>query len=224
MHSEVLVAPSVLAADFSKLGSELADIASADMVHYDVMDGHFVPNLSFGLDILKATKKATDLPVDVHLMISNPDQMAEAYLDAGADILCFHQEAAVHAHRIVSLIHERGAKAAMALNPATPVSTLDDIIEDLDMVLVMSVNPGYGGQKFIEHTYDKLRKLRALCEAHGVAPWVEVDGGVSSANAQAICEAGANVLVAGTAVMGKDDRAAEISAIREAGLAGLAQR
>ncbi|MBQ6395906.1 MAG: ribulose-phosphate 3-epimerase, partial [Atopobiaceae bacterium] len=197
---------------------------SADLIHYDVMDGHFVPNLSFGLDILKTVKKNTDVPVDVHLMITNPDEMVEAYLDAGADIVCFHQEAAVHAHRIVSLIHQRGAKAAMALNPATPVSTLEDIIEDLDMVLIMSVNPGYGGQKFIEHTYAKLRALRALCDAHGVAPWIEVDGGVGAGNAEAICEAGANVLVAGTGVMGKADRAAEIAAIRAAGMDGLAKR
>ena len=147
---DVLVAPSILSANFLDLGGELDDIATADLVHYDVMDGHFVPNLTFGPDILRQVKERTKLPIDAHLMIANPDVMAVRYLEAGADIVCFHLEATVHAHRLVQQIKSYGAKAAIAINPATPVSSLEAIIDDLDMVLVMTVNPGFGGQSFIE--------------------------------------------------------------------------
>ena len=150
MSRPILVAPSILAADHLHMADELASIATADLVHFDVMDGHFVPNLSFGPDFLRAVKSATELPVDAHLMISNPDDMAERYLDAGADVLTFHYESALHAHRLVSLIHERGARASIALNPATPVCLLEPIIDDLDMVLVMTVDPGFGGQRLID--------------------------------------------------------------------------
>lgn len=221
MPEEIRIAPSVLSADFARLGEELADIASADYVHYDVMDGHFVPNLSFGLDILRTVKASTDLPVDVHLMITNPDEMVEKYLDAGADLVSFHYEATAHANRLVSLIKDRGAKASIALNPATPVSMLEPILDDLDMVLVMTVNPGFGGQKFIESSVRKLRQLRSMCDEHGVSPLVEVDGGISAKTVAKVTAAGANVLVAGSAVFGAADRGAAIADIRRAGLAGV---
>ena len=220
---EILVAPSVLSADFTRLADELGDVSSADLVHFDVMDGHFVPNLTFGLDVRRAVKSATDLPVDVHLMISNPDEMVEKYLDAGADVVSFHYEATAHAHRLVSLIRDRGARASVAINPATPVCLLEPILEDLDMVLVMTVNPGFGGQSFIESSPRKVRRLRRMCDEHGVHPLIEVDGGISSATAAAVTSAGARVLVAGSAVFGAADRAAAIADIRRAGLAGASK-
>lgn len=223
MSNEIKIAPSILSADFSRLGSELADIASADLVHFDVMDGHFVPNLTFGLDVLRAVKAATSLPVDAHLMISNPDEMVEKYLDAGADIVSFHYEATAHAHRLVSLIHERGAVASVALNPATPVYALEPIIDDLDMVLVMTVNPGFAGQRFIEFSTRKLRRLRRMCDEHGVNPMIEVDGGLSAQNASEVTRAGANVIVAGSAVFGAADRAASIADIRRSALVGASK-
>ena len=223
MPNEIKIAPSILSADFSRLGSELADIASADLVHFDVMDGHFVPNLTFGLDVLRAVKAATSLPVDAHLMISNPDEMVEKYLDAGADIVSFHYEATAHAHRLVSLIHERGAVASVALNPATPVYALEPIIDDLDMVLVMTVNPGFAGQRFIESSTRKLRRLRRMCDEHGVNPMIEVDGGLSAQNASEVTRAGAKVIVAGSAVFGAADRAAAIADIRRSALVGASK-
>lgn len=223
MPNEIKIAPSILSADFSRLGSELADIASADLVHFDVMDGHFVPNLTFGLDVLRAVKAATSLPVDAHLMISNPDEMVEKYLDAGADIVSFHYEATAHAHRLVSLIHERGAVASVALNPATPVYALEPIMDDLDMVLVMTVNPGFAGQRFIESSTRKLRRLRRMCDEHGVNPMIEVDGGLSAQNASEVTRAGANVIVAGSAVFGAADRAASIADIRRSALVGASK-
>ena len=223
MLEEIKIAPSVLSADFTRLADELAEVATGDMLHFDVMDGHFVPNLSFGLDFLRATKSATELPVDVHLMISNPDEMVEKYLDAGADIVSFHFEAATHAHRIVSLIHDRGAKASVALNPATPVYALDPIIDELDMVLVMTVDPGFAGQRFIESSPRKLRQLRRMCDEHGVNPLIEADGGLSAKNASEVTSAGANVVVAGSAVFGAKDRAAAISEIRRAAQAGVSK-
>ena len=220
---DIRIAPSVLSADFSRLAAELDEVSSADLVHYDVMDGHFVPNLSFGLDILRTVKAHTDLPVDVHLMITNPDEMVEKFLDAGADVVSFHLEATAHAHRLVSLIHDRGARASIALNPATPVHLLEPILDDLDMVLVMTVNPGFGGQSFIESSVRKLCRLRRMCDEHGVSPLVEVDGGISAATAGKVCGAGANVLVAGSAVFGAPDRAAAIDEIRRAGALGVSK-
>ena len=224
MIEDVRIAPSILSADIANLGADLEAISSADFVHVDVMDGHFVPNLTFGPNVVKAVKAHSELPADVHLMITNPDEMAEEYARAGADIVTFHWEAATHAHRIVMGIHEAGAKAGVSLNPATPVSALSDIISDLDLVLIMSVNPGFGGQKFIPNTLRKLREVRALAAERGVSPLVEVDGGVGAANAAQIVEAGANVLVAGSAVYGASDRAAAISEIRDAGRQGLTRR
>ena len=224
MLNDVLVAPSVLSADFAHLADELDSISSADFIHYDVMDGHFVPNLSFGLDILKAIKRTTDVPVDVHLMISNPDVMVPAYIEAGADMISFHLEAATHSDRLVQMIHSAGAKAAVAINPGTSAALLEELVGCVDMILVMSVNPGFGGQRFIPGTIDKLRRVQALCREHGADPLIEVDGGVSAENATEICAAGANVLVAGSGIFKFDDRAQAISDLRGAGELGLSKR
>lgn len=220
MHN-IPVAPSVLSADFSKLKSELDSIASADYIHYDVMDGHFVPNISFGPDIFSYCKKSSELPIDVHLMVTNPAEIAPLFLDRGADIVTFHYEAEVHAHRLVHLIKNSGAQAGISLCPGTPVSVLEDLIEDLDLVLIMTVNPGFGGQKFIPHSIDKLKALKELCCKHNVYPLIEVDGGISAANAADVVAAGADMLVAGSAVFGQEDRAATIQAIRDAGESAL---
>ena len=219
--NNVLVAPSVLSADFSKLKSELDSIANADYIHYDVMDGHFVPNISFGPDIFSYCKKSSELPIDVHLMVTNPAEIVPLFLDRGADVVPFHYEAEVHAHRLVHLIKESGAKAGISLCPGTPVSVLEDLIEDLDLVLIMTVNPGFGGQKFIPHSIDKLKALKELCCKHDVHPLIEVDGGISAANAADVVAAGADMLVAGSAVFGQEDRAATIQAIRDAGESAL---
>lgn len=224
MQNQIKIAPSVLSADFAHLGADLDDIATADYVHYDVMDGHFVPNISFGIDILKAVKRSTALPVDVHLMITNPDELIPAFIDAGADIVTFHYEATDHAHRLIQLIHASGRMASVALNPATPACLLEDIIEDVDMVLIMTVNPGFGGQKYIESSAAKLRRLRRMCSDHGVNPLIEVDGGVNAQTAAEVCAAGANVLVAGSAVFGQEDRAGAISQIRAAAESGLSKK
>lgn len=224
LESGVQVAPSILSADLGRLADELASIGGASYVHFDVMDGHFVPNLTFGPGVLAAVKGATRVPVDAHLMVSNPDQMVPAYLDAGADVVTFHYEATAHASRLASLVREGGAKAGIAINPGTPVSALDAIIEDVDLVLVMTVNPGFGGQKFIPGSLRKLRQLKAMCDERRVSPIVEVDGGISPATAADVCAAGARLLVAGSAVFGKPDRADAIRKIAEAGEAGRARR
>ena len=219
--NNVLVAPSVLSADFSKLKSELDSIANADYIHYDVMDGHFVPNISFGPDIFSYCKKSSELPIDVHLMVTNPAEIVPLFLNRGADVVTFHYEAEVHAHRLVHLIKESGAKAGISLCPGTPVSVLEDLIEDLDLVLIMTVNPGFGGQKFIPHSIEKIKALKELCRKHNVNPLIEVDGGISAANASDVVAAGADMLVAGSAVFGQEDRAATIEAIRNAGESAL---
>ena len=219
--NNVLVAPSVLSADFTKLKSELDSIANADYIHYDVMDGHFVPNISFGPDIFSYCKKSSKLPIDVHLMVTNPAEIVPLFLDRGADVVTFHYEAEVHAHRLVHLIKESGAKAGISLCPGTPVSVLEDLIEDLDLVLIMTVNPGFGGQKFIPHSIEKLKALKELCRRHNAHPLIEVDGGISAANAADVVASGADMLVAGSAVFGQEDRAATIEAIRAAGESAL---
>lgn len=224
LENSVQVAPSILSADLGHLADELASIESADYVHFDAMDGHFVPNLTFGPGVLAAVKEATQTPVDAHLMILNPDQMVPEYLAAGADVVTFHYEATAHANRLANLIREKGAKAGVAINPGTPVSSLDALIEDVDLVLVMTVNPGFGGQKFIPGSLRKIRQLKAMCEERRVSPIIEVDGGISPANAGEVCAAGARLLVAGSAVFGKEDRADAIRKIVDAGEAGLARR
>ena len=221
MLEEIKIAPSVLAADFASLGADVASVATADLIHFDVMDGHFVPNISFGPDVLRAVKASTDLPVDVHLMVSNPEVAVRGYLDAGADMVSFHYEAATHAHRLVAYIHDRGAKAAVAINPATPVCLLEPILGELDMILVMTVDPGFGGQALIESSPRKLRRLRRMCDEHGVNPRIEVDGGIDAGNIAAVAAAGANVFVAGSSVFGCEDRSRAIAELRGAAEGGV---
>lgn len=205
----MIVSPSLLAADFARLSAsvDLVRSSGADWIHCDVMDGLFVPNISFGFPVLKAVSKITDLPLDVHLMIVNPDRWVGAVRDLGAMMMNVHQEACTHLHRTVQAIHDAGMKAAVTLNPATPVGTLEDIIGDLDMVLLMSVNPGFGGQSFIPHTIEKIRRLRSLITRSGSHALIEIDGGVNLSTAPAIAEAGADVLVTGSAFFGAEDPA-----------------
>ncbi|MBM6676810.1 ribulose-phosphate 3-epimerase [Olsenella uli] len=214
MSDPVLVAPSILAADLTRLGAELDEVRTADLIHFDVMDGHFVPNLTFGPGLLRAVVSSTELPVDAHLMVSNPDEVVGSYLDAGARLVSFHYEAATHAHRLVQLIRDRGARAAVAINPATPVCVLEPILDDLDMVVVMTVDPGFGGQRLIESQLKKIRRLRRLCDEHGVNPRIEVDGGVHAGNVAEVVSSGADVVVAGSAIFGAEDRAAAIDELR----------
>lgn len=214
---KIYVAPSILSADFAELGNEIRKIeaAGADLVHVDVMDGHFVPNLSLGIPVVKCARKATKLPFDVHLMIENPDRYIDAFAEAGADIITVHQEACVHLHRTIQMIKKRNLKAAAALNPATPVSTLESILPDLDMVLLMSVNPGFGGQSYIPATTRKIAALRRMADELGMPDLdIEVDGGVDPVTCKEVRAAGANVLVAGSAVFGAADPAAVIAALK----------
>lgn len=216
------IAPSILSADFARLGEEVKDIvdAGADYIHIDVMDGHFVPNISFGAPVMKAVRGVTDRIFDVHLMIAPTDAYLADFAAAGADIITVHAEAGPHLHRSLQAIRALGKKAGVALNPATPVSAIQHVIDDCDLVLVMSVNPGFGGQSFIPQSLDKIRQARALIGGRDID--LEVDGGVSAANASDIAAAGANVLVAGSAVYGGNDPstyAPRIKAIRDAATA-----
>ncbi len=215
MVHDVRIAPSILSADMAHLARDLERIATADLIHIDVMDGHFTGNLTFGAGVVAACKRATDVPLDVHMMVTNPDETIDWYLDAGADVITVHAEASTHLHRTVMHIKERGAQAGAVLNPATPVSVLEEILPELDMVLVMSVNPGFGGQSFIEGTYAKLERLTELCARVGAHPSIEVDGGISAKNIERVASLGADTFVAGSAVFGADDPAAEIARLRE---------
>lgn len=197
-----LIAPSILAADFGKLDHEIDMInrSSADWIHCDVMDGKFVPNISFGMPILKAVKRVAKKPMDVHLMIVEPEKYLKDFADVGADILTVHQEACPHLHRTLGAIRELGMKSGVAINPSTPVSMLEDVLHLTDVVCVMSVNPGFGGQSFIDRTYRRVRELRNLIDAAGTGTLIEIDGGVNLENAPKLVEAGAHVLVAGSTI------------------------
>ncbi|MCP9464081.1 MAG: ribulose-phosphate 3-epimerase [Nitrospira sp.] len=216
MRRPALIAPSILSADFARLAEEAAAVerAGADFLHIDVMDGHFVPNLTVGPPIVQALKKETKLPLDVHLMITNADAFISEFAKAGADYLTVHVEACPHLHRTVQSIKEQGVKAGVTLNPATPVQWLEEILPDVDLVLVMSVNPGFGGQTFIPSTLSKVRAVRNMLDRLGSQAFLEVDGGVKVENAARVLEAGADVLVAGSAIFSSSDYAATIAALR----------
>jgi ribulose-phosphate 3-epimerase len=212
----VKIAPSILSADFAKLGEEVAavDQGGADWIHVDVMDGHFVPNITIGPLVVKAIRPVTTLPLDVHLMIENPDLYIEEFVKAGADYITVHVEACRHLHRTVHYIKSLGVKAGVVLNPATPVESIQHIIADVDLVLLMSVNPGFGGQKFIPEVLPKIRKVKEMAEEKGVSIDIEIDGGVNAETAKLCIEAGATVLVAGSAVYNKEDRKKAIAELR----------
>lgn len=203
----MIVAPSILSADFARLAEDvdMLERSQAQWIHCDVMDGVFVPNISFGFPVIKAVKEISDMPLDVHLMIVDPDRYVGAVRDCGAMIMNVHYEACTHLHRVVQHIHDAGMKAAVTLNPATPVSMLRDIVGDLEMVLLMSVNPGFGGQHFIRHSLTKIAELKALIEEAGSDTLIEVDGGINAETGALAAQAGADVLVAGSAVFGTKD-------------------
>lgn len=215
---DIIVSPSILSANFSKLGEQIQaiDKAGCDWVHVDVMDGRFVPNITIGPLIVDAIRPVTDLPLDVHLMIVEPEQRVADFAKAGADIISIHAETAatIHLDRTINQIKDLGCKAGVVLNPATSLSSIEHVLSFVDLVLIMSVNPGFGGQKFIDYQVGKIKKLREMCNAVGADPWIEVDGGVTPANAWQVIEAGANALVAGSAVFGAPDYAEAIKGIK----------
>ena len=215
------IAPSILSADFTRLGEEVRRVidAGADLIHFDVMDNHYVPNLTFGPMICQALRPISTVPIDVHLMVEPVDDMIRAFIEAGADIITFHPEASRHIDRSLQLIKNAGKQAGLVLNPATPVHVLEHVLDKLDMVLLMSVNPGFGGQSFIPHTLDKLRRVRSLLDHYqaqtGRRIALEVDGGVKASNIAEIAQAGADTFVAGSAIFGQDDYAAVIREMRQ---------
>jgi len=211
------IAPSILSANFLKLGEEIkaAEVAGADMLHIDIMDGHFVPNITIGPFIVESIRKATSLPLDVHLMIEEPDKYLGDFIKAGADYLTVHYEASVHLHRTVHWIKESGVKAGVSLNPATPVWNLEHIVPDVDIVILMSVNPGFGGQGFIPQIIDKIKALKNFINEKGLSTFIEVDGGVKLDNAKDIASAGADILVMGSAFFNSDDYGTTIKRLRK---------
>lgn len=223
MANELFIAPSILSADFTRLAESVAMVedAGADLIHVDVMDGHFVPNLTIGPPVVKALKRVARRPLDVHLMVSDPDRTAQWYLDAGADIVTVHVEASTHLHRTVEAIKGAGAVAGVSLNPATPASTLAEVLPYVGLVLVMSVNPGFGGQSFIESSVAKVAEIRRMCREAGVAPRIEVDGGIDARTAPRVVQAGADTLVAGNAIFCAEDPAAALADIRSHALARM---
>jgi ribulose-phosphate 3-epimerase len=221
MMKTMMIAPSILSADFSRLGDEVraVEAAGAEVIHVDVMDGRFVPNITIGPLVVKAVRRVTDLPVDVHLMIVEPDRYVKDFADAGADWITVHVEACVHLHRTLTYIRSLGKKAGAVLNPATSLSTLEYVLAELDLVMLMSVNPGFGGQSFIESTLAKTRTLRTMLDKVNPDAGIEIDGGVSPETIARVAEAGANIFVAGSAIYGRDDYGAEIRKMK--GLAGF---
>ena len=212
-----MIAPSILSADFSRLGDEVraVEAAGAEVIHVDVMDGHFVPNITIGPLVVEAVRRVTELPVDVHLMITEPDRYLKDFADAGADWITVHVEASVHLHRTLNYIRDLGKKAGAVLNPATSLSTLEYVLEELDLVMLMSVNPGYGGQSFIESTLEKTRRLREMLDEVNPNAGIEIDGGISPKTIARMAEAGANIFVAGSAIYGQDDYGAVITEMKE---------
>ena len=212
------IAPSILSADFGRLAEEIKAVeeAGADWIHLDIMDGHFVPNLTIGPPVVKALRKVTSLPLDVHLMIENPDRYLDAFIDAGSDILTIHIEAAPHLHRTINHLRERNIKAGVALNPSTSVWTLEEIIADCDLILIMTVNPGFGGQHFIPSMIPKIRKTKEMIAKQARPVLLEVDGGISPSNIQVVSDAGGDVFVAGAAIFGSDDYSYTIRQMKKA--------
>ena len=214
---EIMIAPSILSADFGCLAAEIkaVEVAGADVIHVDVMDGHFVPNITIGPPVVAGIRKTTDLPLDVHLMISNADQYVEGFAAAGADWITVHVEACTHLHRTIGRIKELGKKAGAVLNPATPLSTLNVILGDVDLVMLMSVNPGFGGQSFIPFTVDKIRQLKQMIDERNLTVGIEIDGGIGPATISDVAAAGANIFVAGSAVYGHVDYAEIIADLKD---------
>jgi ribulose-phosphate 3-epimerase len=213
----VKIAPSILSADFSRLLEHVKEVeeAGVDYLHIDVMDGHFVPNISFGAPVMKSLKGKTKLFMDVHLMIENPDQYIGDFVDAGADLINVHIEACTHIHRTIQLIKSYGVKAAVTLNPGTPLVSIEEILPQLDMVLLMSVNPGFGGQSYIEATTDKIRRLKAMIDSKGLSCDIQVDGGINLNNVKEVVDAGANIFVAGSAIFNTESIKNTVKAFRE---------
>lgn len=216
MNSDILIAPSILSADFSRLGKEIqaVDQGGADVIHVDVMDGHFVPNITIGPLVVKAARKVTDKPLDVHLMISDADDFIDQFIDAGADWITVHVEACRHLQRTLCYIREQGLKAGAVLNPATPLETLEFVLDDLDLVMLMSVNPGFGGQTFIPSTLEKIRRLKTMIDSRGLDVGIEVDGGIAPQTIGPVAAAGANIFVAGSAVYNSESYEARIGELR----------
>ena len=217
MNRRVLVSPSLLSSDFGRLAEEVraVEAAGADWIHVDVMDGRFVPNLTLGPVVVQAIKKAATRPLDVHLMIVEPERYIDAFVKAGADILTVHVEACTHLHRVLQQIRQAGARPAVVLNPVTPLTAVEEVLDEVEMVLLMSVNPGFGGQSFIPQTVDRVRRLRAMLDARGLMNTdIEVDGGINAETARRVVAAGATVLVAGSYVFGSKDYAAAIRSLR----------
>ncbi|MCA1630365.1 MAG: ribulose-phosphate 3-epimerase [Acidobacteria bacterium] len=212
------IAPSILSADFARLGEEIASAerGGATLLHCDVMDGHFVPNITIGLPVIKSLRRATRLPLDAHLMVSEPGLYAEQFAEAGASMVSVHVEADPHLHRTLAAIKAKGAAAGVAINPATPLAALEEALPYADFILLMSVNPGFGGQKFIQTSLDKLRRLRTMIDARGLKTRIEIDGGVDAGNIAEVAAAGAEIVVAGTAVFGAGDPARSVRELREA--------
>jgi ribulose-phosphate 3-epimerase len=222
----VEIAPSILAADFASLGEEIRAVerGGANLLHVDVMDGHFVPNISIGVPVVESLRKATRLPLDVHLMIENPERYIQPFSEAGADMISVHQEATYHLDRVLTMIREHGCKPGAVINPATPVSALSEVLDSVDHVLVMSVNPGFGGQKFIPGALEKIRRLKEIRERYNYSFRIEVDGGLGPENVMDVVRAGAEILVAGTSIFHTPDPAEAVRTMKQIAGEALAQR